>query len=55
MPKVKRSATGKQAVIGLDLGGTKLAAALFDADGQVILKRQLPLEQRQGTRLASSL
>ena len=55
MPKVKRPATGSEAVIGLDLGGTKLASALFDADGQVILKRQLPLERAQGTRLASSL
>ena len=48
MPKVKRPATGNEAVIGLDLGGTKLASALFDADGQVILKRQLPLERRAG-------
>ena len=48
MPSAKRSATQKQAVIGLDLGGTKLAAALFDSEGQAIVKRSLPLEKRQG-------
>src|SRR3954470_2081006 len=48
MPSAKRSATQQQAVIGLDLGGTKLAAALFDAEGRAIVKRSLPLEKRQG-------
>lgn len=48
MPSAKRSATQPPSVIGLDLGGTKLAAALFDADGQVIVKRSLPLEKREG-------
>lgn len=48
MPSAKRSATQPQAVIGLDLGGTKLAAALFDADGRAIVKRSLPLEKREG-------
>ena len=48
MPSAKRSATQQQAVIGLDLGGTKLAAALFDAEGRAIVKRSLPLKKRQG-------
>jgi glucokinase len=48
MPNAKRSAGQKQAVIGLDLGGTKLASALFDADGQPVVKRNLPLNKRAG-------
>lgn len=36
------------AVIGLDLGGTKLAAALFDASGEIIQKEVRPLEKRTG-------
>ncbi len=38
-----------QVVIGLDVGGTKLASALFAADGQVLAKRSVPLESRAGT------
>jgi glucokinase len=37
-----------QVVIGLDLGGTKLASALFAADGQCLGKRSVPLESRTG-------
>lgn len=48
MPKSKRSAEQKQAVIGLDLGGTKLASALFDTDGKPIVRRSLALNQRAG-------
>src|SRR5262249_42739152 len=48
MASAKRSATQQQAVIGLDLGGTKLAAALFDTEGRPIVRRTLPLEMRQG-------
>src|SRR6476620_6264026 len=47
MPTAKRPAV-QHAVIGLDLGGTKLAAALFDADGQAVVKRSLPLDKREG-------
>src|SRR5512138_2701285 len=36
------------AVIGLDLGGTKLAGALFDASGEIIKKEVRPLEKRTG-------
>jgi glucokinase len=36
------------AVIGLDLGGTKLAGALFDASGNIIQKDVRPLERKSG-------
>jgi glucokinase len=36
------------AVIGIDLGGTKLAAALFTRNGKVLRKIRVPLEGRQG-------
>jgi glucokinase len=48
MPKTKRSAIGSEATIGLDLGGTKFSSALFDADGQIVVRRKLPLEKRTG-------
>lgn len=35
-------------VLGLDLGGTKLAGALFDAAGNIIKKEVRPLEKRAG-------
>src|SRR5215212_8797167 len=37
-----------QAVIALDLGGTKLATALFAADGRRLSRRSLPLDSRTG-------
>lgn len=36
------------AVIGLDLGGTKLAGAVFSNSGEILHKMVLPLEKRQG-------
>lgn len=36
------------AVIGLDLGGTKLAGAIFSDEGQILHKEVRPLEKRQG-------
>lgn len=36
------------AVIGLDLGGTKLAGAVFSNEGQIIFKEVRPLEKRRG-------
>ena len=36
------------AVIGLDLGGTKLAGALFTGSGKIFQKSVVPLEGRQG-------
>src|ERR1039457_5819533 len=35
-------------VIGIDLGGTKLAGALFTRTGKVLRKSVVPLEGRQG-------
>lgn len=35
-------------VIGLDLGGTKLAGAIFDKEGNILHKQIIPLEKRQG-------
>jgi glucokinase len=36
------------AVIGLDLGGTKLAGALFDDEGEILDRRSVNLERRGG-------
>ena len=36
------------AVIGLDLGGTKLAGAIFTPDGKLLCKNAVPLAGRQG-------
>ena len=35
-------------VIGIDLGGTKLAGALFTRNGKILRKSVVPLESRQG-------
>jgi glucokinase len=39
------------AVIGLDLGATKLAGALFDADGNIVERVQALLERREGDQV----
>ena len=36
------------AVIGLDLGGTKLAGALFTGSGKIFQQSVVPLKGRQG-------
>ena len=41
------------AVIGFDLGGTKLAGALFDREGHVLFKTNDSLEKRQGKAVGS--
>ena len=41
------------AVIGLDLGGTKLAGALFDARGEIISRKVQTLEGRQGKEVGN--
>lgn len=41
------------AVIGLDLGGTKLAAAIFDAAGTILFQTTVPLEKRHGKEVGS--
>lgn len=40
-------------VIALDLGGTKLAGAVFDADGAVLVEDSVPLERRTGAEVGS--
>lgn len=44
MPRLRE----QQAVIALDLGGTKLASALFTTDGKPLVKRTLPRGKRTG-------
>ena len=39
------------AVIALDLGGTKLAAALFNDDGDILIKTTQPLDKKQGAEV----
>lgn len=34
--------------VGIDLGGTKLLAAIIDADGRVVRKKEIPTEAAQG-------
>ena len=40
------------AVIALDLGGTKLAAALFNDKGDILFKTNHSLEKRQGAEVS---
>lgn len=41
----------KNAVLALDLGGTKLASAIFDSRGKILRKQIVPLAQRTGTQV----
>ena len=38
-------------VIALDLGGTKLAAALFSDEGDILVHETVPLEKRKGNEV----
>jgi glucokinase len=50
--KTKRKALKKSFTIGLDLGGTKLAAALLDSDGKPIEFTKVPVDmKREGSPL----
>lgn len=40
-------------VLGIDLGGTKLATALFSESGELISKEVIALEQRTGTQVGA--
>jgi glucokinase len=40
------------AIIGIDLGGTKLASALFENDGKIVLHNEDALENRNGDQVA---
>jgi glucokinase len=49
MPTAKRrTESTRQAVIAIDLGGTKLASAIFTSEGRPLAQRVAPLERRQG-------
>lgn len=39
------------ALMGIDLGGTKLALALFSDEGRILLKETFPLENRKGSEV----
>ena len=39
------------ALLGIDLGGTKLASAVFTEDGSVLLKESIPLEYCIGSEV----
>jgi glucokinase len=41
------------AVVGFDLGGTKLSGAIFSSDGSIKLKETLLLEKRKGSEVGS--
>jgi len=41
------------AVVGLDLGGTKLAGALFDTEGEMLDRRTANLERREGREVGT--
>jgi len=43
------------AVIGLDLGGTKLAGAIFDNTGEILYKETLQLEKRNGKQVGEMI
>ena len=43
----------KGAVVGIDLGGTKLSGALFSKEGEIIHKTELLLEGKGGTEVGS--
>jgi len=45
----------KAAAVGIDLGGTKLAGALFQADGRVLQRVVVPLEGRQGRAVGTMI
>lgn len=48
-----RSKTGSGAVIGMDLGGTKLSYALFSGEGEIIHRSEVLLEGREGPRVGA--
>ncbi len=43
------------ALLGIDLGGTKIAFALFDREGNIRNKETLVLEERQGTEVGKAI
>jgi glucokinase len=49
------SETSTGTVIGMDLGGTKLAAALFSEEGEIILRTEVLLEGKEGSEVGALL
>jgi len=47
--------TGKGAVIGMDLGGTKLSGALFSREGEFIHQTEILLEGKEGPEVGALL
>ena len=47
MSRINKSSTG-QLTIGIDLGGTKVEAAVVDAGGRILVKRRYPTDAAQG-------
>jgi glucokinase len=45
------SARIKKSVLALDLGGTKLASAIFDSRGRILRKQIVPLAKRSGAQV----
>jgi glucokinase len=41
------------ALLAFDLGGTKLAVAVFESDGTLLFNKAIPLEKRKGTEVGS--
>lgn len=48
-----RSKTGSGAVIGMDLGGTKLSYALFSSEGEIIHRSEVLLGGREGPEVGA--
>ncbi len=41
------------ALLGIDLGGTKLAMAVFSREGEILYKESIPLQERKGTEVGT--
>jgi glucokinase len=52
--RIKTNATA-MSILGIDLGGTKLAAAVFTAQGDVLSEETTPLEKRSGAETGALL
>lgn len=42
----------EKAVLGIDLGGTKISGAIFDQSGQLLTKEKILIDQREGEQAA---
>jgi glucokinase len=47
--------TSKPAVVGIDLGGNKLAGAIFNGDGRILRRILRPLDGRQGRQVGGMI